>query len=155
MSGMRRGLPLIVMFLVLAAHAGERRYRSGVLKRVDIEDVVASLPLQTRPGQSIALPIPLGLDYQFQIQCDMIVYVGMCKSKDKRNYGADWVVNDPIEFRVDRDKLFLKRSPKGELRLARLTRLRVMPNKNDAAGKQSSVEVLSSLATSQTVPECH
>jgi len=152
---MRCAVPLIVMFLTLAAYAGERSYRSGVLKRMDIKNVSVNLLLQSAPGQSIALPLPLGLDYQFQIQSDMVLYVGMCQSRDKRNYGADWVVNDPIEFRVDKDKLFLKRSPKGEVRLALLTRVRVMPEKTEAASGQGSYELLPSMATRQTVPECH
>ena len=153
---MTRGLPLIVIFVVLAAHAGEPSYRSGILKRLDIKDVTGGLPIQTGPGQDIVLPLPFGIDYQFQVQSDMIVYVGMCYSNpnDKRNYGADWVVNDPVEFRVDKDKLMLKRSPKGELRLALLTRLRVLPSKDGAATGQSSVEILRSLVTRQTVPQC-
>ena len=118
--------------------------------------MTGGLPIQTGPGQDIVLPLPFGIDYQFQVQSDMIVYVGMCYSNpnDKRNYGADWVVNDPVEFRVDKDKLFLKRSPKGELRLALLTRLRVLPSKDGAATGQSSVEILPSLVTRQTVPQC-
>ena len=88
---MTRGLPLIVIFVVLAAHAGEPSYRSGILKRLDIKDVTGGLPIQTGPGQDIVLPLPFGIDYQFQVQSDMIVYVGMCYSNpnDKRNYGAD------------------------------------------------------------------
>jgi hypothetical protein len=48
-------------------------------------------------------------------------------------------VNDPIEFRVDKDKLFLKRPNKGEFRLALMTRVRVLPSKDEGgAGKARS-----------------
>lgn len=152
---MRRGIPLMLVFLVLAAYAGEHNYRAGVLKSIDIKDVTSTLPVPTESGQSISLPVPLGTNYQFQIQSDMIVYVGNCWSKDKKNYGAEWVVNDPIEFRVDKDKLFLKRPNKGEFHLALMTRLRVLPSKDEAGTVQTSVEPLPPSATRQTVPQCH
>ena len=75
-SGMNHTLPFIVVFVALAAHAGEHNYRAGVLKRIDIKDVTSSLPIPTGSGQNIAVPLPLGINYQFQIQSDMIVYVG-------------------------------------------------------------------------------
>jgi hypothetical protein len=39
----------------------------------DIKDVTSTLPLSTESGQSIAVPLPMGINYQFQIQSDMIV----------------------------------------------------------------------------------
>jgi hypothetical protein len=152
---MRRGIPFVVVFVALAAHAGEHNYRAGVLKRIDVKDVSSTLSIPAGSGQNIALPIALGINYQFQVQSDMIVYVGNCWSKDKRHYGAEWVVNDPIEFRVDKDKLFLKRPNKGEFRLALMTRLRVLPSEDEGGAAQSSVEPLPPLATRQTVPQCH
>jgi len=137
------------------AYAGERNYRAGVLKRIDIKDMTSTLPIPTGSGQNVALPLPLGINYQFQIQSDMIVYVGNCWSKDKRNYGSEWVVNDPIEFRVDKDKLLLKRPNKAEFHLALMTRLRVLPSKGEAGTGQTSVEPLPPFATHQTVPQCH
>ena len=114
---MNRGIPLMVVFLALAAYAGEHNYQAGILKRIDVKDMTTTLPIPSGSGQNVALPLPVGINYQFQIQSDMIVYVGNCWSTDKKNYGSEWVVNDPIEFRVDKDKLFLKRSNKGELQL--------------------------------------
>ena len=151
---MKRGIPLILVFVALAAYAGERNYRAGVLKRIDIKDVTSTLPIPTGSGQNIALPLPLGINYQFQIQSDMIVYVGNCWSKDKKNYGSEWVVNDPVGFRVEKDKVFLKRPTKGELRLALMTRLRVLPKKDEAGELQNSLEPLPPFATRQTVPQC-
>jgi hypothetical protein len=120
---MKRGIPLLIIVMDLSAHAGERSYRTGTLQKVDIKDVTSEIPIPTTTGQNIWFPLPLGINYQFQIKSDIIVYVANCWSKDKKDYGSEWVVNDPIEFRVEKDKLLLKRPSKGELRLALMTRL--------------------------------
>jgi len=80
---MRRGIPYIVVFVAFAAHAGEHNYRGGVLKRIEIKDVTSTLPIPTGSGQNIALPLRLGINYQFEIQSDMMVYVGNCRSKTR------------------------------------------------------------------------
>ena len=151
---MNRGVPLLLIFIALAAHAGEHTYRPGTLKRIDITDVTATLPIQTGTVDNLAIPLPLGINYQFQVQSDMILYVGNCWSKDKRSYGSEWVVNDPVGFRVDKDKLFLKRTGKGELRLALMVRFRMRP-KEEAEGHPNSSEPLPPFATRQSVPQCH
>ena len=130
LAGVVLRAPLLLLFVALAAHAGEHTYRSGTLKRIDITDVTGAVPIQTGTAGNLAIPLPLGINFQFQVQSDMILYVGNCWSKDKRSYGSEWVVNDPVGFRVDKDKLFLKRPAKGELRLALI-------------------------ATRQSVPQCH
>lgn len=152
---MYRGVPLLLIFVALAACAGEHTYRSGILKRIDIKDVTGTIPIQTGTGDNLALPLPLGINYQFQVQSGMILYVGNCWSKDKRSYGSEWVVNDPVGFRVDKDKLFLKRLTKGELRLALMARFRVLARKGEAGTEQTSLEPLPPFATRQTVPQCH
>jgi hypothetical protein len=154
-SRMKGRVPLLIVFVALVASAGERSYRSGILKQIEIKDVTGAIPVSTETGQGVAIPLPLGINYQFQVQSDMIVYLGNCWSKDKKSYGAEWVVNDPVEFRVEKDRLFLKRSSKGELRLALMTRLRVLPKKDDAGEVHQVVEPLPPFATRQTVPECH
>jgi hypothetical protein len=152
---MNRGAPLLLILVALAAHAGEHTYRSGTLKRIDIKDVTSTIPIQTGTGDNLALPLPLGINYQFQVQSDTILYVGNCWSRDKRGYGSEWVVNDPVGFRVDKDQLFLKRPTKGELRLALMVRYRVLPSKDEAGTERSALEPLPALATRQTVPQCH
>ena len=148
---MKRRVPLLIVFAAFA-FAGERSYRSGILKQIEIKDVTGAIPVSTGAGQNVAIPLPLGINYRFQVQSDMIVYVANCWSKDKRSYGSEWVLNDPVEFRVEKDKLFLKRPSKGELRLALMTRLRVLPKKE---GTGEVIEPLPPFATRQTVPECH
>ena len=148
---MKRGVSLLVVFVAVVAFAGGRSYRSGILKQVEIKDAMFAIPVSTGAGQSASIPVPMGINYEFQVQSDMIVYVAYCWSKDKRSYGSEWVVNDPVQFRVEKDKVFLKRPSKGELRLALMVRLRVLPK---GEGHQS-VEPLPPFATRQIVPECH
>lgn len=158
-SVMKHGLPLVVTLLVLLcaleAHAGQHIYRTGVLKRVGVRDLNMRLPMPTAPGQpDVDIPLHVGINYQFEIQSDTIIYVATCWSKGKRNYGSEWIVNDPAEFRFDKDKLFLKRPGKGELRLALLTRLRVRDSQDESTSGQTSIEPLPAFATQHTVPEC-
>lgn len=149
---MKRRVPLLIVLVAVVASAGERPYRSGILKQVEMKDVASAIPVS---GQSASIPIPLGIRYEFQVQSDVIVYVANCWSKDNRNYGSEWVLNDPVEFRVEKDQLFLKRPNKGELRLALMTRLRVLPKKDETGEVHQSVEALPPVATRHTVPECH
>lgn len=47
-------------------------------------------------------------------------------------------MNDPIEFRVEWDNIFLERPNEGEFRLVLMTQLRVLPSKDQAGTGQSS-----------------
>jgi len=146
-NDMKRSIPLLTLLIALAARAGERSYRSGILKQIEIKDATGDISIPTAAGQNLSIPLSLVVNYQFQIQSDMIVFVGNCWSKDKRTYGSEWVVNDPIGFRVENDKLFLKRPTKGELRLALMTRLRALPKKDEAGEVPNSFEPLPPFAT--------
>lgn len=98
---MKRGVSLLILFVAVAASAGERSYRSGILKQIEIKDVTSAIPVSTGAGQTASIPIPLGLNFEFQVQSD--IYVAGCWSKGKRSYGSEWVVSDPVEFRVEKD----------------------------------------------------
>ncbi len=63
---MKRSLPVLTIFIALAAYAGERSYRSGILKKIEIKDVTGAIPLPTA-GQNLSIPLPLGISYQFMI----------------------------------------------------------------------------------------
>jgi hypothetical protein len=66
---------------------------------------------------------------------------------------VEWIVNDPVQFRLEKDKLFLRRPNGKELRLGLLTRVRgVTPE----AGNSSSAADSTSAAISarQNIPEC-
>jgi predicted metalloprotease len=151
---MKQGIPLLVIVAALSAYAGEHSYQTGTLQKIDIKDVTSAFSIPTTTGQNVSMLLPLGINYQFQIKSDTVVYVANCLSKNKKNYGSEWVVNDPVKFRVEKDKFFLKKPDKGELRLALMTRLRVLPKSDDAGATQQSVEPLPPFATRQTVPQC-
>jgi hypothetical protein len=142
---MKSGLPAIVVFFALAATAGPRSYRPGVLKKIETGDIAHSIPLRSTPGQDFSIPFPLGIEYRFQIQSDMILYVSECWSRSKKNYDSEWVINDPVEFRIEKDRVFVKRAGKGELHLALISRWRVLP---------SSIEPLPRTSTRHDLPEC-
>jgi len=153
MCDMRLAAVILTVLSTQALHAGGKTYQAGKLNDIVIKDITMTMPFPTGNGMSI--PLHIGINYQFQISADDILYVGSCWSKGKRNYGADWVLKDPVEFRVDKGRLFLKRPVKGELRLAVMSRFRVVPMKDSAGVEQQSSEPLPPFATKQIEPECH
>jgi hypothetical protein len=157
MCEMRRAVLIVVLLPTLAVHAGIKSYLSGKLTDVVIKDMTTtiSIPISTGTGDGMQMPVHMGVNYQFEISADDVVYVGGCWSKGKGNYGSDWVVKDPIEFRVEKGKLFLKRPVKGELRLALMGRFRTVSKKDAAGVEQQSLEPLPPFATRQIEPECH
>ena len=134
---------LAVLCAAIAVHASDRTYKKGVLSEVVVKDMTVNV--------SLPFPLHLGIDYQFQIQADDVLYVANCWSRGKRNYGSEWVIKDPVEFRVEKDKLMLKRPPKGELRLGLMTQQRII----STAAEKPQLEPLPPFAARQTVPECH
>jgi hypothetical protein len=152
----RPGLILILLSAVMV-HAGVKSYLSGRLTDVMIKDMTTtiSIPISTGAGNGLPIPLHMGINYQFEISVDDIVYFGSCWSMGKRNYGSDWVVKDPVEFRVEKDKLLLKRPVKGELRLALMGRFRVVSTKDAAGTEKQSFQPLPPFATRQIEPQCH
>lgn len=152
-----RGVILIILLSALMVHAGVKSYSSGRLTDVVIKDMTTtmSIPISTGTGNGLQIPLHLGVDYQFEIWVDDIVYFGSCWSKGKRNYGSDWVVKDTVEFRVEKDKLILKRPVKGELHLALMGRFRSVSTKDAAGTEKQSFQPLPPFATRQMEPECH
>jgi hypothetical protein len=72
---------------------------------------------------SVAIPLP-GHLYTFQIKVDDLIYYAEYKAA-KHSYQPTWVVNDPIELRLEKDnKMFLKRSDGKELEVSKTKRVR-------------------------------
>jgi hypothetical protein len=141
------GFLLVVLFAVVAA-AAEKTYQKGVLRDVSMEDI--SFPLEY---EKITMPVPLGTMYRFQIEKDDLTYTSACIAKKKRSYASEWIVNDPIEFRIDKAKVFLKRPSGKELRLSLLRKTR-----NDSAAGSNSASTADpkkAKQAHQTIPECH
>jgi hypothetical protein len=122
------GLLVFLCSVVPSATAKEnsRVYQSGKLLDVDVQSVSRG----TAVIGSMAAPIP-GLLYVFQIQCDDLVYFANY-SAGKLSYKPLWVVNDPIDFRLDKDKMFLKRPDGKELEVRVVKRIRVTKEDNPA-----------------------
>jgi len=56
---MKRRVPLMIVFVALAASAGERSYRSGILKQIEIKDVTGSIPVTTAADKTFRFHFPL------------------------------------------------------------------------------------------------
>jgi hypothetical protein len=138
-----RTLFAIVLTLAVPIHAADKVYETGQLTAVKMTDGTASvtIPPLAPNAAGFVLPFPLGVTYSFTIEKDGISYLAACISKQKKSYAADWVVNDPVRFRIDKEKFFLKRPNGKEMRLALLTRVR-----NAMSETQTSA--------TQMIPEC-
>jgi len=89
-----------------------KTYETGKLLDVAVQNVVRG----TAIIGGIAAPIP-GRLYVFQIQLGSLVYFAEYKA-GKNSYKPDWVVNDPIEVRLEKDsRMFLKRPDGKELEI--------------------------------------
>jgi hypothetical protein len=157
MCEMRRSTLILILLAAVAVKAGVKPYPTGKLGNVVVKDMTTtiSFPISTGTGDGLQMPLHMGVNYQFEISVDDILYVGSCWSKGKRNYGSDWVIKDPVEFRVEKNKLFLKRPLKGELRVALMGRFRVASTKDAAGNEKQSFEPLPPFAIRQIEPECH
>jgi hypothetical protein len=140
---------LIPLFaLAICAVAADRIYMTGTLSGLVIEDMstTMSLPPIGQNTSGIVLPIPMGVLYRFDIEADRITYLAECASKKKKSFAAEWVVHDPVQFRVQKDKLFLKAPSGKELRLALITKVRAVSS--GALGSAPSA------SARQEIPEC-
>jgi hypothetical protein len=147
---MNRTLPLVIILLLVAvgASARKRSYQSGQLTEVVIKDIPTRILLNPEPA------VAVGVAYEFHIREDDITNLAQCWTRTRRNYGSDWVLNDPVEFQVEKDKVFLKRPDDHELRLALLTRVRTVVKKDGTGTEQTSTQPLPPYASHQIVPEC-
>jgi hypothetical protein len=83
-------------------------YQTGKLLDVTVQGVSRG----TAIIGGIAAPVP-GKLYVFQIQSDSLVYFAEYRA-GALNYKPDWVVNDPIEFRLGKENKMLLKRPDGE-----------------------------------------
>ena len=152
---MRLAALTVTVLSAQALYAGTKLYQAGKLNDVAIKDMTYTMSLPIATG-NVPFPLHMGINYQFQISTDdNVLYLGSCWSKGKRNYGSEWVVKDPVQFRVEKSKLFLKRPTRGELRLALMGRFRVVSTKEETGAGHQSLQPLPPFATKQIEPECH
>ena len=94
-------------------------YLTGKLLDLTVQDVSRG----TAIIGGMAAPVP-GKLYVFQIQSDDLVYFADYRA-GKLSYKPEWVVNDPIEFRLGREnRMFLKRPDGKELEVAVIKKVR-------------------------------
>jgi len=94
-------------------------YQTGKLLDVTVQDASRA----TAIIGGIAAPVP-GKLYVFQIQSDSLLYFAEYRA-GALGYKPDWVVNDPIEFRLGKEnKMLLKRPDGKELEVAVVKKVR-------------------------------
>jgi hypothetical protein len=103
-------------------HASEKAYQAG--KLVSVQSPELPFPLPTSTG-SQPIVFPLHVTYLFEIQQGEVGYVGSCRMTD---YRAEWKAGDNVQFRLDRDKMYLKRPNGKEFRLQFLLQARLGPD---------------------------
>jgi hypothetical protein len=112
---------------VPSVSAREKLYGEGKLVSIESPDTPFPLPLPS--GQIIG--VRMQLLSRFAIQQADILYLGTCLKRDCK---AEWRVGDDVEFRREKDKLYLKRPKHGETELHFL-----LSAKLDADGKPVAV----------------
>jgi len=111
---------LILTFLVVpAAPKDKPSYQTGKLIDLTVQEITRGIGVIG----GMAAPIP-GKLYVFQIQLDDLLYFANY-SAGKLSYKPEWVVNDPIEFRIVKEnKMYLKRPDGKELEVVITKRVR-------------------------------
>ena len=119
---------LMVFFsLTICSAAREKSYENG--KLVSIESPDTPFPFNLPSGQVVS--VPLQMFNRFGIRQGEILYLGTCL---KRECKSEWRVGDDVQFRREKDKLYLKRPKRGERELHFL-----LSAKLDADGKLIAV----------------
>ncbi|HEX7424647.1 MAG TPA: hypothetical protein VF311_12295 [Terriglobales bacterium] len=115
------------LFCILLTHSllvlgADKTYTRGKLAEVSTTDMSFPLTMES-PGRE-RITLPMGVLHQFNIQADDVLYVATCYSREKRGFASDWVVNDAVEFRINKGVLYLKRPSGKELKLTFLFKAR-------------------------------
>src|SRR5215831_7022376 len=110
---------VLVLTLHCAAQARNRVYEQG--KLLDLSPIYVDMPLSARS----VLPPPrlllVGFDLQIQVgENTYFVKVATCCPPVRQIF--EWRIGDPIQFRMDKHKMFVRRSNGKELN-ARLVRV--------------------------------
>jgi hypothetical protein len=118
----KRALFLILLVLAFSrlADAKKRVYEKGNL--IDVSPKYIESPATL--GVALLPPPQILVGYSFEIQAGDFTYfvnAAMCCPL-RSQYKLEWTANDPIEFRFDKDKMFVKR-PNGKELNARLVKV--------------------------------
>ena len=105
-------------FVTSKASAREVKYQSARIQ--SIEALSASLPLTLPGGHQINVPVPFG--YKIELRQGDVVYIG---ARQKQRYAGEWRTGDEVQFRLHRNRLYLRRPNGRELRLAFVLRANI------------------------------
>jgi hypothetical protein len=72
-----------------------------------------------------SMDLPMHLTFNFEIQQGDLVYVGSCRRQD---YKSEWQVGQDVQFRLSKDKLYLRRPNGKEMSLVFLLQAKVGPD---------------------------
>jgi hypothetical protein len=114
-------LLVTVILLQPLVYASQKTYQAG--KLLSVESPEESIPIPVGNGQTMNWPVHF--NYKFEVQKGDVVYIGYCQ---KSAYKAEWQVGDNVEFRLNKDKMYLKRPNGKELTLVFLLEARLGPD---------------------------
>lgn len=143
---------IAIVILIGSAAAADRPYMAARLEKIQIIDLstTVTVPPMVQNSAGFTMQVPLGVAYRFTFNAGGIVYLAACVSKAKKSFAADWVVKDPVQFRVDKTKLYLKRPSGKDLRLGLIERIRTSADDADSNGS----DVVAGASQHQNIPEC-
>lgn len=147
-----RAISIAIVILIGSAAAADHPYMAARLEKVEITDLSTSVtvPPLVQNSAGFTMQVPLGVAYKFTLNAGGIVYVAACVSKAKKSFAADWVVKDPVQFRVDKAKLYLKRPSGKDLRLGLIEKIRIKADDTDPNGS----DMIAGAKQHQNIPEC-
>ena len=117
-TAVRLGLTVL---LGCIAVAGAPQYQTG--KLLAISDSRSNRDIQNSYNGSITTVTDV--EYRFSIQIGEMIYVGSYWPRTRWSYKpADFIVNDPIDVRLDGKHMFIKRADGKELKTEIVQRIR-------------------------------
>lgn len=128
-------LVLLILAFECVANAKNRVYEQG--KLIDASPKYMESPV----GDVLFFSPQILVGYSFQIQLGDLTYfvnVAMCCPPPSLQYKLEWAINDPIEFRFDKDKMFVKRPNGKELRARLVSVARGTASPSLSAPRRSS-----------------
>lgn len=116
----------VLLSLSGRTYATKKTYQTGTIASAEPQ----LTPLLLSSGLTISMPV--GLMHKFAIAQGDVLYVGTCLEKELSR--TKWKTGDTVQFRRDKDKMYLKKTGRGELELHFVVSVRV-----DANGKPTAI----------------
>ena len=107
---MKRTLALFSLLLITAGFAlADKEYQTG--KLVDTASQLYSNPNPKKDKN-------LHHENTLSVQVGDLIYTGQCEQKKNSDKckPADWIIGDPIQVRIDKDTMYVKKDKGGEIK---------------------------------------